>query len=73
MRPPKIGAGGPEKLIILFVWPYTLTQNQWRKRRRERNEEGKKNEGKKSVAQTWLDLNSVPLHGNGPIRLVDSV
>ena len=21
MRPPKIGAGGPEKLIILFVWP----------------------------------------------------
>ena len=41
------------------------------------DKEGKETkQSKKSAAQTWLDLNSAPLellHGNGPIRLLDSV
>ena len=48
----------------IFVLLYTYTESVEKK---NYDEEGRKTKGEKSVTQTWLDLNSVPL-GWGVVR-----
>ena len=45
----------------IFVLLYTYTESVEKKNYDEEGKEMKENEGKKSVTQTWLDLNSVLL------------
>ena len=61
---------GCATIVLLYTYTESVEKKIMIKKGR------KQNKVKKSAAQTWLDLNSAPLellHGNGPIRLLDSV